>query len=91
MALEPAGEAFSKEAPQIHLKDPKSKLDFQFQLNRTKSAGINPWNPELALEPAGDALSKEAPQIYLKDSKSKLNFEFQFNRIEGAENNPWNP
>ena len=79
-----------KEAPQIYLKKPKSKLNSEFQLNLTEGAGNNPRNPKSALEPPGEALLKEATQIYLKESKSKLNFEFQLNRTEGAGNNPRN-
>ena len=91
MTLKFAGDVLLKEAPQIYLKKSKSKLNFEFQLNRTEGTENIPWNPrnpELTLEPAGDALLKEAPQIYLKMSKSKLNFEFQLNRTEGAGNNP---
>ena len=71
MTLEPAKDVLLKEAPQIYLKNPKSKLNFEFQLNRTGGAGNN---PKSALEPAGDVFSKEAPQIHLKDPKSRLNF-----------------
>ena len=77
-----------KEEPQIYLKESKSKLNFEFQLNRTEGAGNNSRNPESALEPSGVALLKESPQTYLKESKFKLNFEFQLNRNEAAGNNP---